>query len=156
MPRDPTPVAAAEPVVSAEYLGTPSGVRDALCKVRSGLVALRTGEEERFSAELVLAEALNNIVEHALSGLQNPAFRLSLMRSQDGVLVEIRDRGRPMPANCPPLGQAPTLFVDVADLPEGGFGWFLIRELARDLEYERIAGENVLSFRLAIQPLRAA
>lgn len=148
MPRDLTP--ASGTIFAAAFPGTPTGVRDALYKIRSRLIAFRTGEEERFSAELVVAEALNNIVEHALAGLQSPAFCLSMQRMHDGVRIEIRDQGRPMPEDCPPLGEAPTLPVDLEELPEGGFGWFLIRQLARDLEYKRIAGENVLSFRLAI------
>jgi len=150
MPRDPTSAPDRKTIVRAEFSGTPDGVRDALRKIRSGLTAFQVGGEEAFSAELVIAEALNNVVEHALEGTEHPVFRLSLRQSQNGVLVEIRDRGRPMPADRPPLGAAPSLSVDPAALPEGGFGWFLIRELARDLEYRRIAGENRLSFRLAI------
>ena len=150
MPRDPTPGADSGMIVSGEFPGTPDGVREALFDVRSALTALHTGEEERFSAELVIAEALNNVVEHALNGMEHAAFYLSLQRSENGVLVDIRDSGRPMPTGCPPLGRAPALSVELAALPEGGFGWFLIRELARDLEYGRVAEENTLSFRLAI------
>ena len=32
------------------------------------------------------------------------------------------------------------------DLPEGGFGWFLIRSLTRDLTYLREDGYNMLCF----------
>ncbi|WP_280514091.1 hypothetical protein [Allosediminivita pacifica] len=40
---------------------------------------------------------------------------------------------------------------DPAGLPEGGFGWFLIHELARELAYRHDGGMNRLTFRL---PLR--
>jgi serine/threonine-protein kinase RsbW len=41
--------------------------------------------------------------------------------------------------------------ADVSNLPEGGFGWFLIRALSRDLDYRRVGGRNLLSFRLNTQ-----
>ena len=41
----------------------------------------------------------------------------------------------------PPLGA-------VEDLPEGGFGWHVIRTLSKDLHYRRENGRNQLSFRL--------
>ena len=62
----------------------------------------------------------------------------------------IEDTGRPMPGGETPLGQAANLDVDLEDLPEGGFGWFLIRDLAKDVNYSRADGTNVLDLRLAI------
>jgi serine/threonine-protein kinase RsbW len=32
------------------------------------------------------------------------------------------------------------------DLPEGGFGWYLIRTLARDVRYDRNGVTNCLTF----------
>ena len=51
---------------------------------------------------------------------------------------------RPSPGGEPPAGQAP----DPDDLPEGGFGWHLIRSLSKDLEYHREGDRNFLTFRL--------
>ena len=137
-------------VISAAFPGTPEGVRCALGAVRAALTERDAGSEEAFSAELVVAEALNNVVEHALAGDCEPVFHLALDLSVQGVLVEIRDRGKAMPDGCPPLGELPGASRNLAEFPEGGYGWFLIRELARDLDYQRIAGENRLSFRIAI------
>ena len=50
-----------------------------------------------------------------------------------------------MPTGLPALGQ-PSPLVMGEDLPEGGFGWFLIRTLTLDLEYERDGGFNKLRF----------
>jgi serine/threonine-protein kinase RsbW len=36
------------------------------------------------------------------------------------------------------------------DLPEGGFGWFLIRELTKDLQYVRHEDQNRLTFSIPI------
>ena len=49
-----------------------------------------------------------------------------------------------------PLGAAANLNVDLCDMPEGGFGWFLIKDLAKDVTYHRVEPENHLSLRLAV------
>jgi serine/threonine-protein kinase RsbW len=58
------------------------------------------------------------------------------------------DRGRPMPdLKLPPGELLP--FFDGQDPPEGGFGWYLIRSLTQDLQYQRVQDQNILQFRLA-------
>jgi serine/threonine-protein kinase RsbW len=55
-----------------------------------------------------------------------------------------------MPDGQLPLGQPTAVDVDLMDLPEGGFGWFLIQDLARDVTYVRVGSENRLDMRLAV------
>ena len=50
----------------------------------------------------------------------------------------------------PHLGKPANLDVAFEDLPEGGFGWFLIQDLAKDVLYARVENENRLSLRLAV------
>jgi serine/threonine-protein kinase RsbW len=40
--------------------------------------------------------------------------------------------------------------MPLGDMPEGGFGWLIIRQLARDVAYVREDGVNQLSFRIAV------
>jgi len=35
------------------------------------------------------------------------------------------------------------------DLPEGGFGWFMMQSLTQEIGYKRIKNENVLSLTFA-------
>ncbi len=91
----------------------------------------------------MLAEVLNNVAEHAY-GRAGWAGGGGGVGRPGGVRCRVTDRGHPMPGGEPPEGLLPA--VQPHDLPEGGFGWFLIRELSRDLRYARIGGENVLSF----------
>ena len=102
-------------------------------------------DEGRGTAELVLAEVLNNIVEHAYAR-HSGEIEVTLSRDSHGIICEVADTGLPMPQGAPPEGQLPPLTAE--DLPEGGFGWHLIRSLARDLEYRREGGRNLLRFRL--------
>ena len=100
---------------------------------------------DRGTAEIVMAEVLNNIVEHAYAGTVGD-ISIRLGRTACGIDCCIRDVGHPMPDLCPPRG---TLTEWEADAPpEGGFGWHLIRSLTRGLAYTRIGGTNRLSFLL--------
>jgi serine/threonine-protein kinase RsbW len=103
---------------------------------------------ERDTAELVLAEVLNNIVEHA-HALMRSTIELTIRAAPQGLICTVVDCGRGMPGDCPPPGRLPEIPGEIADLPEGGFGWHLIRLLATDLAYRRVGNRNELSFRLS-------
>ena len=120
--------------------------------VRQGLAALMAAEplrglsdECRGRAEIVLAEALNNIVEHAYAGAPGQ-IDISLRLDGAALSCHIADRGRAMPNLALPLGVLRDLGDDP---PEGGFGWFLIHSLAQSLTYARQDGQNCLRFELA-------
>jgi len=120
-------------------------VRAAVGRILVDLADNPFDDEALGLAEVVLAEALNNIVEHAYAG-QPGELDLRVETVAGGVRCLIVDHGRPMPGGAPPEGHAPR--IDPRDLPEGGFGWFLIRALARDIGYRRCEGRNHLSFLL--------
>ena len=128
---------------------TPMLVRKALREILRHPVMAYLPAVVRGNAELVLAEALNNIVEHAYDGvIGHIDLRLQLRSGR--LLCDIFDRGAPMPNSELPTGLAPPIKTD-KDLPEGGFGWFLIRSLTENLAYGRIGARNHLSFQLNIE-----
>jgi serine/threonine-protein kinase RsbW len=96
--------------------------------------------------ELVLAEVLNNIVEHAFAGQPDGRIDIDITAAQSGVTCCIQDNGRAMPGEVLPGGNLPDIRVAVPDLPEGGFGWHLIRSLTSDLTYARTGDGNSLRF----------
>lgn len=121
--------------------------------VRAGLQVLfgtdllqSLGPDDCGTAEIVLAEALNNIVEHAYAQ-HSGEIEITLLLHKNALICRIVDTGLPMPDKSLPAGHLAE-FGPTDDLPEGGFGWFLIRTLSRDLDYRRIDGRNHLSFRL--------
>lgn len=115
------------------------GLRDAL-----GLSPLdRLSDDDRGTAEIVLAEVLNNVVEHAYA-THSGDIRLFLSLGDGSLHCVIEDEGHPMPGGNPPAGNLP----DPKEMPEGGFGWHLIRILSSDLRYERDGRCNRLSFSL--------
>ncbi|GAA6188773.1 hypothetical protein NBRC116596_18360 [Litorivita sp. NS0012-18] len=134
-------------------LNFPSGefaVRKALAAILSGLEFLDLDTEERGTVELVLAEVLNNVVEHAY-GAQTPGWiEVACAHRADGLHFAIRDEGKELPKGSLPIGKLPEFGDDLAALPEGGFGWFLIQDLAKDVVYRRVGNRNTLTLRISI------
>lgn len=112
---------------------------------RTGMM-LRLAQDHRGMVELVLAEALNNIVEHAYDREYGKIYMRLNLGPQD-LHCRIEDNGRPMSDGSLPSGEL-QLFDQSGEVAEGGFGWFLIRSLSHDLDYRRIGERNQLSFRI--------
>lgn len=126
--------------------GDAGAVRATLRALFAGRRLGHLAEADRGAAEIVLAEVLNNVVEHAYAGAAGE-IELTIRVAGGGLDCTVMDDGRPMPGGEAPEGKAGDL-LGGADLPEGGFGWLLIRALTRELTYRRIGGRNCLTFRL--------
>ena len=98
------------------------------------------------AAELVLAEALNNVVEHAHADSGTGEIVMANAVKDGELWVVLHDDGNPMPNGQVPSGVLADLPDDPNALPEGGFGWFLIHQMTRNLSYSRDKGWNCLSF----------
>ena len=96
------------------------------------------------TCELVLAEALNNIVEHGQIPPDLPV--LVCWSDHQALQITITDHGRPCPQSVIDTASSP----NPDDLPEGGFGWAMIRMLCHNLTYNHKQGQNTLMF--FIQP----
>lgn len=144
------------PVFDLSVQSSEMAVREALEGVIIGLTPLALDIEEVTTVELVLAEALNNIVEHAYpEGSEGGPIAIRCQHKTDGLHVTMKDEGRSMPDGQLPIGLAPNLDVDIMDMPEGGFGWFMIQDLAKDIRYRRDGPANLLTLRLAVALRRA-
>ena len=93
---------------------------------------------------LCLAEALNNIVEHAYAGATGKPIFADVAFSDNGYEVFLIDEGKPMPGGTVPDGENEFDIDDIENLPEGGFGWMLIKNEMDNVQYERRDGCNVL------------
>jgi serine/threonine-protein kinase RsbW len=129
-----------------EVAGTAEAVRDLLVFLSSRSLITELPPEVRGSAELVLAEALNNVVEHAYAHFSGE-IRVMMTRKDDGLRVIVEDDGMEMPNYDIPEGKLHAA-QNQNDLAEGGYGWFLIRKLTKNLSYRRFGGCNRLSFLL--------
>lgn len=98
--------------------------------------------------EIVLIEVLNNIVEHGYSG-RSGNIDVTWHLTDTEIQFETCDRGDPMPGLEPPSPDCPPNDVPLDDLPEGGFGWFMIRNLVKELTYQRCGNVNTLRFSIS-------
>lgn len=119
-------------------------IRSLLCDLRDYLRATGLSHDDCGTIEIVLAEILNNIVEHAYAPLCEGPVRLGASRSGHILRIELCDRGLPMPGLVLPDQGFPDASVARETLPEGGFGWALIRALSHSLDYRRDGQRNLL------------
>lgn len=127
----------------------PRSVRAALKQTLAHLVC-DVSPEDAGALEIVLAEICNNIVEHGYADCGCGTITLSVYPEAGSLLCTVGDLGREVPRGC--LEASDCGRPRPEDLPEGGFGWFLIRDLVRDLHYRREEDRNLLAFRLPLSP----
>ena len=143
MPDEPRNLAILDEDVQFVITSGADAVRQGLNRAMGVPPLSLLSREDRSTAEIVLAEVFNNIVEHAYAGLDG-SIRVWLSLDDRGLTCRIEDEGRPMPGGQAPAGCLP----DPEDLPEGGFGWHLIRSLSTGLSYQRVGSVNRLCFSL--------
>ena len=102
------------------------------------------------SVQIVIAEILNNIVEHAY-GI-NGTGRFSVhIRVRGGLLFAgFCDCGQRIPTNVLTPQSMDDPDSDIPDLPEGGFGWSLIHILVSQLRYRYVSEQNWLTVAIPI------
>jgi len=131
---------------------TPEQVRAMLAALRAHLVAHGAGDALCGTVELTVAEALNNIAEHAYAGQTPGPVRLTARLAGDALTVTLCDHGTPLPGLAIPRTRLPDATGPRHTLPEGGFGWHLIQRLTRSLGYTREDGQNLLTLEFANNP----
>lgn len=127
-------------------------VRALLAQTRARLRAAQVPEAACGTVEIVLAEALNNIVEHACAGVTDARIDLRAALGASGLRFVLSDRGAPLPGLLLPDGDPPEIGHGTDALPEGGFGWMLIHSLTREIHYERDGARNLLTLWFDLSP----
>ncbi len=132
----------------------PLAVRAGLARMAANRPLSHLTPDQRGTVEVVLAEVLNNVAEHAYAG-GSGKITVFLRLVGAGLSCQVTDEGAPMPRGRLPEGNHPVqranpgdsfATVPLADLPEGGFGWHMIRRLTEGLLYSRVGGQNRLCF----------
>ena len=122
--------------------------RQVMLTLRQHLCAQGIDDATLGTIELVLAEVCNNVTEH---GYAEAPGRIELILQQDGdaLVCTVTDFGVPLPEGTPPTEPPGPPW----SLPEGGFGWHIIRTLTDRLEYRSEGGRNRLDLRIPILPM---
>lgn len=134
--------------------GTPEAVRGILADLRGRLETLGTPPDDCGRVEISVAEALNNIVEHAFPPEAVGTIRLRGRLHRGRLDIALRDDGRALPGLRLPDSELPPSCGPIDALPEGGFGWPLIHRLTDRLRYRREAAGNLLCLGFVINDTR--
>ncbi|MCX7876841.1 MAG: ATP-binding protein [Melioribacteraceae bacterium] len=95
--------------------------------------------------DICLTEALNNIIKHAYKGEQNNPIEVIVSKDSNQLELLLIDCGRPRDNFViKDLEFDPN---DIENLPEGGMGLYLIKQLMDEINYYSINGKNYFTLR---------
>ena len=95
-----------------------------------------------FNLNLVLEEAVVNIINYAYPKEDHQHIYLSAKMRDDSIVLVLTDTGKEFDPTTAPEADV-TLSADEREI--GGLGIFLIRQIMNEVKYERIEGKNVLT-----------
>jgi serine/threonine-protein kinase RsbW len=132
---------------STDFPATEAGAQQGIVGLVRQLADEGLDDDLLGKIEIVLAEVVNNIVEHAYREREDGDVNVRYCLADGALRFRVVDAGEGFPQGRLPAGDLPDLAVATTDLPEGGFGWNLIRTLTSDVSYCRRAGYNDLALR---------
>lgn len=103
---------------------------------------LTLGPDVIFNLNLVLEEAVVNIINYAYPKEKNESIYLSASLYGSSIVFTLTDTGKEFDPTTVPDADI-TLSADDREI--GGLGIFLIRHIMNEVKYERIEGKNVLT-----------
>ena len=95
-----------------------------------------------FNLNLVLEEAVVNIINYAYPKEEHESIYLSARMHEGSIILVLTDTGKEFDPTAAPEADV-TLSAD--DRQIGGLGIFHIRQIMNEVKYERIEGKNVLT-----------
>ena len=95
-----------------------------------------------FNLNLVLEEAVVNIINYAYPKEEHEFIYLSAKMHEGSIVIVLTDTGKEFDPTMAPEADV-TLSAD--DRQIGGLGIFLIRQIMNEVRYERIDGKNILT-----------
>lgn len=108
----------------------------------------RLGEARLAALELVVEEAVVNVITHAYPDRPG-TVDVACRTDGEEFVVEIADSGLPFD---PTTAAGPDTTLPLEERDIGGFGILLIRRSCDALSWRRIAGRNILSCRFTREP----
>jgi serine/threonine-protein kinase RsbW len=140
---------AARPTLSLHLSSVLQDASDAVVQVGNWLEGENVDSERIADITLVLAESLNNVIEHAYSYQESGLIEIKARIRGVTMSLQIVDGGLPFVGPPDEVSvSSPNETLD--ELPEGGFGWFLIQKLTEDIHFSHSRGKNRLTLVLLL------
>ena len=95
-----------------------------------------------FNLNLVLEEAVVNIINYAYPKEEHETIYLSAMLRNGSIILVLTDTGKEFD---PTMAPDVDITLSAEEREIGGLGIFLIRQIMNEVKYERIDGKNILT-----------
>ena len=108
---------------------------------------LKLSGEDAFKLELILTEAVTNVIQHGYADAENDDIEVRVQDQVNRLRVELRDKAKPFN----PLRQPEVVFPrTLNEASEGGLGIHLIRTYTEECYYQRVDHQNVFVMVLTV------
>ena len=87
---------------------------------------------------------ITNVAKHAYPQRGEHTFALQIVGNPDELVARIKDDGV---AFDPTAHPTPNLDASLKERKEGGLGILLVRQIMTDIQYQRVAGNNIVTLR---------
>lgn len=122
--------------ISSEY----ASVIEINQRIREYLTDNNLEEHICNAVEICLTEALNNVIKHSYGGDNSKTIEINIKKNPKFLEMEIIDTGSPREnLVINDLDFDPS---DIENLPEGGMGLFIIKQLMDEMIYSSKEGKN--------------
>lgn len=95
-----------------------------------------------FNLNLVLEEAVVNIINYAYPKEEHESIYLSARLHEGSIVLVLTDTGKEFD---PTMSPEADITLSAEERQIGGLGIFLIRQIMNEVKYERIEGKNILT-----------
>lgn len=96
------------------------------------------------SLNLVLEEAISNIILYAYPQKMNELITIMVEKSETMLIFTITDKGVEFDPTVVPEAD---ITLSAKERPIGGLGIYLIKKIMNEVEYQRIDGNNVFTLK---------
>jgi len=97
------------------------------------------------AAEICLIEALNNVIKHAYLGDHTKTIDITVRKDNESLELRMIDEGKPRESLV--VNELDFDPGDIQNLPEGGMGLFIIKQLMDEMNYYTINGKNYFTLK---------
>lgn len=101
-----------------------------------------------FNLNLVLEEAISNIIFYAYPGQSGKEINVQALCKGNSLIFTLTDTGLPFD---PTRVEDADITLSVEERPIGGLGIFLIKNIMNEVEYQRIEGKNIFTLKKEIK-----
>jgi len=104
-------------------------------------------QELSMKINLVIEEALSNIILYAFNDKSKHEIRISVSKEDNNLEITFKDDGIPF---NPLLQKKPDINLPAEERPVGGLGIFLISQVMDEMHYSRDKNQNILILKKSI------